>query len=99
MCSWSIRVAIGERILLEFLEFDLENDTKCQSDHLTVYVDEDSRIGDGGSIYTNYSFTFCNWLHVSPYDLAYQGGSVAVNHPLQFLLVLPIVSQYSLYQM
>jgi len=56
MCSWSIRVAIGERILLEFLEFDLENDTKCQSDHLTVYVDEDSRIGDGGSIYTNYNF-------------------------------------------
>ncbi|XP_067293243.1 ovochymase-2-like [Pseudorasbora parva] len=45
MCLWSIRVAIGERILLEFLEFDLENDTQCQSDHLTVYVDEDKQIG------------------------------------------------------
>ncbi|XP_051740984.1 ovochymase-2-like [Ctenopharyngodon idella] len=45
MCLWSIRVAAGERILLEFLEFDLENDTQCQSDHLTVYVDEDRRIG------------------------------------------------------
>lgn len=47
MCLWSIRVAAGERILLEFLEFDLENDTQCQSDHLTVYVDEDRRIGEG----------------------------------------------------
>ncbi|XP_048014131.1 ovochymase-2-like [Megalobrama amblycephala] len=45
MCLWSIRVAAGEHILLEFLEFDLENDTECQSDHLTVYVDEDRRIG------------------------------------------------------
>ncbi|ROL51611.1 NADH-cytochrome b5 reductase 2 [Anabarilius grahami] len=45
MCLWSIRVAAGERILLEFLEFDLENDTQCQSDLLTVYVDEDRRIG------------------------------------------------------
>ncbi|XP_077066706.1 ovochymase-2 [Siphateles boraxobius] len=45
MCLWSIQVPIGERILLEFLEFDLENDTQCQSDHLTVYVDKDRRIG------------------------------------------------------
>lgn len=56
MCLWSIRVAIGERILLKFLEFDLENDTQCQSDHLTVYVDEDRRIGDGGNINRNYDF-------------------------------------------
>ncbi|XP_067236779.1 ovochymase-2 [Chanodichthys erythropterus] len=45
MCLWSIRVAAGEHTLLEFLEFDLENDTECQSDHLTVYVDEEMRIG------------------------------------------------------
>ncbi|XP_016415460.1 ovochymase-2-like [Sinocyclocheilus rhinocerous] len=45
MCLWSIRVAAGEHILLEFLEFDLENDTQCHSDHLTVYVDEDRQIG------------------------------------------------------
>lgn len=45
MCLWSIQVAAREHILLEFLEFDLENDTQCHSDHLTVYVDEDRRIG------------------------------------------------------
>lgn len=45
MCLWSIQVADREHILLEFLEFDLENDTQCHSDHLTVYVDEDRRIG------------------------------------------------------
>ncbi|XP_059392450.1 ovochymase-2-like isoform X1 [Carassius carassius] len=45
MCLWSLRVAAGEHILLEFLEFDLENDTQCYSDQLTVYVDEDRRIG------------------------------------------------------
>lgn len=45
MCLWSIQVAAGEHILLEFIEFDLENDTQCYSDHLTVYVDEDRRIG------------------------------------------------------
>ncbi|KAF4095018.1 hypothetical protein G5714_024096 [Onychostoma macrolepis] len=45
MCLWSIQVPTREHILLEFLEFDLENDTQCYSDHLTVYVDEDRRIG------------------------------------------------------
>ncbi|XP_043084769.1 ovochymase-2-like [Puntigrus tetrazona] len=45
MCLWSIRVPAGEHILLEFLEFNLENDTLCYSDYLTVHVDEDRPIG------------------------------------------------------
>lgn len=45
MCLWSIQVADREHILLELLEFDLENDTQCHSDHLTVYLDEDRQIG------------------------------------------------------
>lgn len=61
MCLWSIQVADREHILLELLEFDLENDTQCHSDHLTVYLDEDRRIGG-----RKYGFvvgsTFCKWL-------------------------------------
>ncbi|KAL1247429.1 hypothetical protein QQF64_022805 [Cirrhinus molitorella] len=45
MCLWSIQVAAGEHVLLEFLEFDLENDTQCHSDHLTVYVNKDKQTG------------------------------------------------------
>ncbi|CDQ76835.1 unnamed protein product [Oncorhynchus mykiss] len=42
ICSWSISVPIGRSILLEFLEFDMENDTLCHSDQLTVSVGADS---------------------------------------------------------
>ncbi|KAK6317965.1 hypothetical protein J4Q44_G00112560 [Coregonus suidteri] len=42
ICSWSINVPIGRSILLEFLEFDMENDTLCHSDQLTVSVGADS---------------------------------------------------------
>ncbi|XP_034143935.1 ovochymase-2 isoform X3 [Esox lucius] len=38
LCSWSINIPFGRSILLEFLEFDIENDTFCQSDQLTVFV-------------------------------------------------------------
>ncbi|XP_062404016.1 ovochymase-2 [Sardina pilchardus] len=46
ICSWSIRVAAESHILLEFLEFDLENDTLCHSDQLTVFGGADRVIGE-----------------------------------------------------
>ncbi|XP_057186486.1 ovochymase-2-like [Triplophysa rosa] len=45
ICLWSIRVTGGKHVLLEFQEFGLENDMRCQSDHLTVFVDGKRRIG------------------------------------------------------
>ncbi|XP_042563315.1 ovochymase-2 isoform X2 [Clupea harengus] len=45
ICSWSINTSAGNHILLEFLKFDLENDTLCQSDQLTVLGDTDRVIG------------------------------------------------------
>lgn len=46
ICSWSINVATGHHILLEFLEFDLENDTLCHSDQLTVFEGVNRVIGE-----------------------------------------------------
>ncbi|XP_072519441.1 ovochymase-2 [Salminus brasiliensis] len=45
VCSWSISVPEGKRILLEFLEFDVEGDSLCYSDHLTVFAGEDMLLG------------------------------------------------------
>lgn len=45
VCSWSIRVPDDKRILLEFLEFDLENDALCYWDHLSVFAGEDMPLG------------------------------------------------------
>ncbi|XP_061077234.1 ovochymase-2 [Conger conger] len=45
MCLWSINVPPGKSILLEFLEFDVENDTHCTSDQLAVFAGTDRLIG------------------------------------------------------
>ncbi|XP_022539528.2 ovochymase-2 [Astyanax mexicanus] len=44
-CSWSISVPEGKQILLEFLEFDVEEDSLCSNDHLTVFAGEDMLLG------------------------------------------------------
>ncbi|KAJ8002786.1 hypothetical protein DPEC_G00162570 [Dallia pectoralis] len=43
ICSWFINIPIGDSILLEFLEFDIENDAFCHSDQLTVFVGANSQ--------------------------------------------------------
>ncbi|KAL0968559.1 hypothetical protein UPYG_G00268460 [Umbra pygmaea] len=45
ICSWSIDVPAGKIILLEFLEFDVEKDSFCHSDRLTVCVGEERPVG------------------------------------------------------
>ncbi|KAG5839829.1 hypothetical protein ANANG_G00209200 [Anguilla anguilla] len=45
MCLWSINVPPGKSILLQFLEFDVENDTHCSSDQLAVFAGTDRLIG------------------------------------------------------
>ncbi|KAJ8416285.1 hypothetical protein AAFF_G00383070 [Aldrovandia affinis] len=45
MCLWSINVPSGKSILLEFLEFDVENSTHCASDQLAVFAGTDRLIG------------------------------------------------------
>ncbi|NWU36664.1 TSG6 protein, partial [Hylia prasina] len=37
ICYWHIRVRYGHRIHLQFLEFDVEDDTACLADFLEVY--------------------------------------------------------------
>ncbi|NXM15631.1 TSG6 protein, partial [Ploceus nigricollis] len=37
VCYWHIRVRYGQRIHLQFLEFDVEEDTACLADFLEVY--------------------------------------------------------------
>ncbi|NWZ17727.1 TSG6 protein, partial [Agelaius phoeniceus] len=37
VCYWHIRVRYGQRIHLQFLEFDVEDDTACLADFLEVY--------------------------------------------------------------
>uniref|UniRef100_A0A8D2NMH2 TNF alpha induced protein 6 n=1 Tax=Zosterops lateralis melanops TaxID=1220523 RepID=A0A8D2NMH2_ZOSLA len=37
ICYWHIRVRYGQRIHLQFLEFDVEEDTSCLADYLEIY--------------------------------------------------------------
>ncbi|XP_074533293.1 ovochymase-2 [Halichoeres trimaculatus] len=45
LCTWSISVAQGHSILLEFVEFDLEDDARCGFDRLTVSVSSHGPVG------------------------------------------------------
>lgn len=45
ICYWHIRVRFGHRIRLHFLDFDIEEDTDCLSDHLEIYDSYDDVSG------------------------------------------------------
>lgn len=45
ICYWHIRVRLGQRIRLHFLEFDVEDDTACLADYLEVYDSYDDISG------------------------------------------------------
>lgn len=48
ICYWHIRVRLGQRIHLHFLEFDVEDDMSCLSDYLEVYDSYDDVSGFRG---------------------------------------------------
>ncbi|KAF4804608.1 tumor necrosis factor-inducible protein 6 protein [Turdus rufiventris] len=50
ICYWHIRVKLGQRIQLQFLEFDVEEDMGCLSDYLEVYDSYDDVNGFVGRI-------------------------------------------------
>ncbi|KAJ7345758.1 hypothetical protein JRQ81_001708 [Phrynocephalus forsythii] len=37
ICYWHIRVKYGQRIQIDFLDFDLEDDMACMADYLEIY--------------------------------------------------------------
>ncbi|OXB68673.1 hypothetical protein ASZ78_005864 [Callipepla squamata] len=45
ICYWHIRVKYGQRIHLQFLEFDVEDDTACMADYLEIYDSYDDISG------------------------------------------------------
>lgn len=48
ICYWHIRVRLGQRIRLHFVEFDVEDDTSCLADYLDVYDSYDDVSGFAG---------------------------------------------------
>ena len=48
ICYWHIRVRLGQRIRLHFMEFDVEDDTACLADYLEVYDSYDDVSGFAG---------------------------------------------------
>lgn len=48
ICYWHIRVRLGQRVHLQFLEFDVEDDTSCLADYLEVYDSYDDVSGFAG---------------------------------------------------
>lgn len=48
ICYWHIRVRLGQKIHLRFLEFDVEDDTACMADYLDVYDSYDDVSGFAG---------------------------------------------------
>lgn len=48
ICYWHIRVRYGQKIRLQFLEFDVEDDVGCISDYLEIYDSYDDVLGFAG---------------------------------------------------
>uniref|UniRef100_H9G7X4 TNF alpha induced protein 6 n=1 Tax=Anolis carolinensis TaxID=28377 RepID=H9G7X4_ANOCA len=45
ICYWHIRVKYGQRINIQFLDFDLEDDESCMADYLEIYDSYDDVSG------------------------------------------------------
>ncbi|XP_016895126.1 tumor necrosis factor-inducible gene 6 protein, partial [Cynoglossus semilaevis] len=45
ICYWHIRVRLDQRILIQFLEFDVEDDMSCLADYLEIYDSYDDVSG------------------------------------------------------
>ncbi|KAM9850545.1 tumor necrosis factor-inducible gene 6 protein [Aulostomus maculatus] len=54
ICYWHIRVRLGQKIHLHFLEFDVEDDTACLADYLEVYDSYDDVSGFAGRFCGDY---------------------------------------------
>ncbi|XP_034418197.1 tumor necrosis factor-inducible gene 6 protein [Cyclopterus lumpus] len=54
ICYWHIRVRLGQRIHLHFLEFDVEEDVGCLADYLDVYDSYDDVSGFAGRFCGDY---------------------------------------------
>ncbi|KAG7219725.1 hypothetical protein INR49_018888 [Caranx melampygus] len=54
ICYWHIRVRLGQKIHLRFLEFDVEDDTACIADYLEVYDSYDDVSGFAGRFCGDY---------------------------------------------
>ncbi|XP_063070230.1 tumor necrosis factor-inducible gene 6 protein [Engraulis encrasicolus] len=48
ICYWHIRVRYGQKVHMRFLDFDIEDDTACLSDHLEIYDSYDDVSGFAG---------------------------------------------------
>uniref|UniRef100_A0A8C7Y5T0 Tumor necrosis factor-inducible gene 6 protein n=1 Tax=Oryzias sinensis TaxID=183150 RepID=A0A8C7Y5T0_9TELE len=54
ICYWHIRVQLGQKIRLSFLEFDVEDDTSCLADYLEVYDSYNDIAGFAGRFCGDY---------------------------------------------
>uniref|UniRef100_A0A669CXL1 Tumor necrosis factor-inducible gene 6 protein n=1 Tax=Oreochromis niloticus TaxID=8128 RepID=A0A669CXL1_ORENI len=54
ICYWHIRVRLGQKIRLHFMEFDVEDDTECLADYLEVYDSYDDVSGFAGRFCGDY---------------------------------------------
>uniref|UniRef100_A0A8C6UEB2 Tumor necrosis factor-inducible gene 6 protein n=1 Tax=Neogobius melanostomus TaxID=47308 RepID=A0A8C6UEB2_9GOBI len=64
ICYWHIRVRLGQRVHLQFLEFDVEDDIDCLADYLEVYDSYDDVTGFVGRFCGDYL----------PYDIISTGN-------------------------
>lgn len=48
ICYWHVRVRLGQRVHLRFLEFDVEEDVGCLADYLEVFDSYDDVSGFAG---------------------------------------------------
>ncbi|KAJ0005413.1 hypothetical protein NQD34_015307 [Periophthalmus magnuspinnatus] len=64
ICYWHIRVKLGQRIHVRFLEFDVEDDTDCLADYLEIYDSYDDVTGFVGRFCGDYL----------PYDILSTGN-------------------------
>lgn len=95
ICYWHIRVRYGQKIRLQFLEFDVEDDVGCISDYLEIYDSYDDVSGFAGryeGVYKSFVYEILQSLTCVLF-----AGTVGMNYPKTFLAQVYILPCYHLY--
>lgn len=97
ICYWHIRVRYGQRIRLQFLEFDVEDDVGCISDYLEIYDSYDDVLGFAGRYDGSYLYVCLVHKILQSLTCVFFVGTVGMNYLKTFLAQVPILPHYHVY--
>lgn len=97
ICYWHIRVRYGQKIHLQFLDFDVEDDVGCISDYLEIYDSYDDISGFAGRYEGVYLQVYLVHIILHSLTCVFFIGTVEMNYLKIFLVQVRVLPHYHIY--